>query len=69
MISFDWDVVEQVAKETGRSICLGKWGDFTRQEKRQMSKEAAKRRMNLSMGNHERNPTERNDEIYVTAKL
>ena len=69
MIDFNWDVIEQVARETGRSIRLGVSSDFTKKEKKLISKEAAKRRMNVSMGNHKRNYDERDDEIYVTAKL
>lgn len=69
MINFNWDVVEAVAKETGQSICLGVKSDFTRLELREMSKEARKRKVCLSMGNHDRNPDEADDEIYATAKL
>ena len=69
MIDFDWDTVEFVARETGKSILLGRWEDFTIADKREMSKEARARHMCITMGNHKRNSDEEDDEVYVTAKL
>jgi len=69
MIDFDWDIVERVAKETGRAVMVGVWSDFTIRDKREMSEEARKRNLSLTFGNSRRDPDEKDDELYVMAKL
>jgi len=68
-MDFDWDMLEAVARETGRAIYLGKFSEFTTQEKREMNAETKKRKMCISMGNHKRNKHESDDDLYVMAKL
>lgn len=65
----DWDDVADLARETGRPICIGSTNDYSRRQKAAMSKEAKKRNLNISMGDHKRNPNEKDDELYVIAKL
>ena len=65
----DWDVIESVARETGRAIRIGLTTDFSRREKAAMSQEAQERNLNISMGDHKRDPDEQDDELYVMAKL
>jgi len=69
MINFNWDVVEQVCRETGRAVMLGVWSDFDVHDKRKMDAEAKKRGLNLTMGNSKRSPDEEDDELYAMAKL
>ena len=68
-MDLDWNLIEMAAKQTGQAVRIGLTTDFGRREKSQMSKEAQSRGLNISMGDHERDPQERNDELYVMAKL
>ncbi|MHA2066102.1 MAG: hypothetical protein ACXABY_17160 [Candidatus Thorarchaeota archaeon] len=65
----DWDLLAELARDTGRAICIGVSGQFSRREKAQMSREAQARNLNISMGDHKRDPSEEDDELYVMAKL
>lgn len=65
----DWDAIAFAAKETGKPILIGLTTDFGRREKAKMSKEAQKRHLNISLGNSKRDPQEKDDELYVMAKL
>ena len=67
-MALDWDAIADLARLTGKAICIGETGNFSRIEKREMSKEAQKRNLNISMGDHKRNPNEQDDELYVMAK-
>ena len=69
MPEFDWDAIEAAAKETGQPVYLGKSGDFTTTQKRNMSKESKKWKMCISMGNHKRNSEESDDDLFVMRKL
>lgn len=69
MPEFDWDVLEEAATETGMKIYLGKFSTFSTAEKRLMDKEAKERMMCISMGNHSRDETESDDDLYVMKKL
>ena len=69
MPEFDWDAIEAAARETGQPVYLGKSGEFTTTQKRNMSRESRKRKMCISMGNHRRNSKESDDDLYVMKKL
>jgi hypothetical protein len=68
-MELDWDMLRDLAKETGKAICIGLTTEFSRREKAAMSIEARKRNLNISMGDHKRDPNEQDDELYVMAKL
>lgn len=68
-MDFNWDAIKQIAKATGQPILMGTRDEFTKKDMKQMSVEARKRHLCLSMGNHDRDPDEQDDEIYVMAKL
>lgn len=67
-VGFDWDLVEQAAKTTGQAVLIGLTSNFSRKQKGEMSREAQKRGLNITLGNHERDPDERDDELYIMAK-
>ncbi len=67
-VALIWDDIAALARLTGKAICIGETGNFSRTEKREMSKEAQERNLNISMGDHKRNPNEKDDELYVMAK-
>lgn len=67
--SLDWDTVAQACKATGKPFLLGRTTDFSKQEKIVMDKAARERNLCISMGNNHRDPTERDDELYIQAKL
>lgn len=68
-MDLNWDMIEMAAKETGQAVRIGLTTDYTRREKSQMSKEAQSRGLNISLGNSQRDSSERDDELYVMAKL
>ena len=65
----DWDLIEQVTRETGKAVRIGRTDNFSRRAKAAMSAEARKRHLNITLGNSERDPQEKDDELYVMAKL
>ncbi len=69
MAEFDWDAIEEAAATTGMKVYLGKFSEFSTAEKRLMDKETKDRKMCISMGNHKRDETESDDDLYVMKKL
>lgn len=67
--ALDWDTLAQVCRSTGKPVHLGVSGQFSHGEKIKMAQEARKRNLCISMGNHKRDPNERDDELYLQAKL
>ena len=68
-MELDWDEIGSVAKSTGQPIRIGFRSDFSPTEMRNNAVEATKRNLCLSMGNPQRDPSERKGEIYAQAKL
>jgi len=64
----DWDTIELVAKDTGNAILIGLTTEFSKKEKAEMSREARKRNLNITLGDSARDPKESNDELYIMAK-
>ena len=67
-MELDWDMLADLARDTGKAICIGLTTDFNRRQKSAMSREAQKRNLNISMGDHKRDPKEQDNELYVMAK-
>lgn len=69
MCELDWDAIAEIARDTGKPICIGSTHEYGRREKGRMSREAHKRNLNITLGNPKRNPLEKADELFVMAKL
>lgn len=68
-MELNWDTIASLAKSTGQPVLIGLLSDFGATEMRNNAVEASKRNLCLSMGNPQRDSSERKDEIYAQAKL
>jgi len=68
LAELNWDVIELVAKQSYRSVCIGKSLEFNAVAKREMAQEARGRGLVIRLGNHDLNEDESDDELYINAR-